>query len=99
MVYFGVAAMSQMLWLNFAPLISFLQDTYKVDEFTAGSLLLSFPLLYVFLSIHSGTLIDKKGYKYVIALGSIISAVFSCVRICDSSFYALFIGQTGIAIG
>lgn len=99
MAFFGVAAMSQMLWLNFAPLVTFLQAKYDQTELMVSSLLLSFPLLYVFLSIHSGVLIDKKGYKYVIGLGSIISAVFACVRIYDDSFTALLIGQTGIAIG
>ena len=99
MSYFGVAAMSQFLWLNFAPLVSFLQNKYSVSELAVSSLLLSFPLLYVLLSIHSGTMIDKKGYRYVILLGSIISSVFACVRIFDDNFYMLVIGQTGIAIG
>jgi len=99
MAYFGVAAMCQFLWLNLAPLVSFLQLKYQVSELAVSSLLLSFPLLYVILSIHSGVLIDKKGYRYVILLGSIISAVFACVRIFDNHFYMLVIGQTGIAIG
>jgi len=99
MAYFGVAAMCQILWLNLAPLVSFLQNKYQVSEYAVLSLLLSFPLLYVVLSIHSGTLIDKKGYRYVIILGSVISAVFACVRIFDGNFYMLVIGQTGIAIG
>ena len=99
MAYFGVAAMSQMLWLNFAPLVSFLQLKYSVSEMAVSSLLLSFPLLYVVLSMHSGTLIDKKGYRYVIILGSVISSIFACVRIFDGNFYMLVIGQTGIAIG
>jgi predicted MFS family arabinose efflux permease len=99
MAYFGVAAMCQMLWLNLAPLVSFLQNKYQVSELAVSSLLLSFPLLYVLLSIHSGTLIDKKGYRYVIILGSVISSVFACVRIFDGNFYMLVIGQTGIAIG
>jgi MFS family permease len=99
MAYFGVAAMSQILWLNFAPIVSFIQNKYQVSELAVSSLLLSFPLLYVLLSIHSGTLIDKKGYRFVIILGSVISAVFACVRSFDSNFYMLVIGQTGIAIG
>jgi len=70
--YFCVAAMSQILWLNFAPLVSFVQQKYQVSELTVSSLLLSFPLLYVILSIHSGTIIDKKGYRYVIILGSLV---------------------------
>jgi nitrate/nitrite transporter NarK len=99
MAYFGVAAMSQMLWLNLAPLVSFIQNKYSVSELEVSLLLLSFPLLYVLLSIHSGTLTDKKGYRYAIILGSVISAVFACVRIFDGHFYMLVIGQTGIAIG
>ncbi|MHB8260770.1 MAG: MFS transporter [Bacteroidia bacterium] len=99
MAYFGVAAMSQILWLNFAPLVSFIQNKYSVSENEVLSLLLSFPLLYVLLSIHSGTLIDKKGYRFVIILGSVISAVFACVRSFDTNFYMLVIGQAGIAIG
>ncbi|MEO8760439.1 MAG: MFS transporter [Bacteroidia bacterium] len=99
MAYFGVAAMCQMLWLNLAPLISFIQLKYSVSENMASSLLLSFPLLYVILSLHSGTMIDRKGYRYVIILGSVISCVFACVRCFDSNFYILVIGQTGIAIG
>ena len=99
MAYFCVAAMSQMLWLNFAPLVSFVQQKYQVSELTVSSLLLSFPLLYVLLSIHSGTMIDKKGYRYVILLGSIITSTFACLRIFDSNFYFLLIAQTGIAVG
>jgi len=91
--------MSQMLWLNFAPLVSFVQQKYQVSELTVSSLLLSFPLLYVILSIHSGTMIDKKGYRYVILLGSIITSTFACLRIFDSNFYFLLIAQTGIAVG
>ncbi|MEI6019687.1 MAG: MFS transporter [Bacteroidota bacterium] len=99
MAYFGVAAMSQMLWLNLAPLVSFIQQKYNVSELMVSSLLLSFPLLYVALSLHTGRLIDTKGYRYVIILGSVISAFFACVRMFDGGFYLLLIGQTGIAIG
>ncbi len=99
MAYFGVAAMSQMLWLNLAPLVSFIQIKYGVSELMVSCLLLSFPLLYVILSIHSGRMIDKKGYRYVILLGSVISASFACLRVYDANFYVLLVAQTGIAIG
>lgn len=99
MAYFGVALMSQMLWLNLAPLVTFIQQKYNVGELEVSALLLSFPLLYVILSVHSGRMTDKKGYRYAIILGSVISAVFACVRVADGGFYWLLIGQTGIAIG
>lgn len=95
----GVAAISQMLWLNFAPIITQVQERYQVSELLASSLLLAFPLLYVLLSVHAGTMIDRKGFKYTVALGSIISAAFACLRIFDNSFYFLLIGQIGIAVG
>ncbi|MGZ4158607.1 MAG: MFS transporter, partial [Bacteroidia bacterium] len=85
MAYFGVAAMSQMLWLNLAPLVTIIQHKYNVSELMVSSLLLSFPLFYVALSMHSGTMIDKKGYRYVIILGSVISALFTCMRIFNGN--------------
>jgi predicted MFS family arabinose efflux permease len=99
MSYFGVVAMSQMLWLNLAPLVTFIQQKFAVSELVVSLLLLSFPLLYVILAVHSGRMIDKRGYRYVIIMGSVISSLFACVRIFDGSFYLLLIGQTGIAIG
>ncbi len=99
MAFFGVAAMTQMLWLNFAPLESFVENKYAISKDSFGFLMLSFPLVYVLLSMHSGTLIDKKGYRYVIILGSILSAVFACLRCFDHNFYMLEAGQYGIAVG
>jgi len=88
-----VAGVNQMLWLNFAPLISFIQERYAVSELVASSLILVFPLFYVFLSIPAGSLTDSKGYKWAIGFGSILMAIFSLVRIFDSSFTMLLIGQ------
>src|SRR5258706_6869242 len=49
-VYAVIVGVSQMLWLNFAPLLSLVQTRYGVSELTASMLLLVFPLLYVVLS-------------------------------------------------
>lgn len=95
----AVAGVSQMLWLNFAPLITLLEAKYGVTELMISGLMLAFPLLYVILSLHAGTMTDRKGYRYTIALGSIIAAVFACLRIFSGSFYTLLAGQIGIAIG
>ncbi|HEY0714046.1 MAG TPA: hypothetical protein VGF45_15305, partial [Polyangia bacterium] len=43
--YVGVMAISQTLWLNFAPLLALVQRRYQVDELTASLLVLVFPLL------------------------------------------------------
>lgn len=96
--YLLVTGLSQMLWLNFAPLMTFVEKTYAVSESTASLLILVFPLVYVLLSLPAGSLIDSKGYRSVVGWGSIVMTAFACLRIFTESFWVLVIAQTGIAI-
>ena len=98
-IYAWVAGLSQMLWLNFAPILSFIQKRYDVSANMASLLLLVFPLTYIVLSIPAGSLTDRKGYKYAIGLGTVLMAVFSCVRVFTGSFWILLLAQTGISLG
>jgi predicted MFS family arabinose efflux permease len=95
--YVGVMAVQQMLWLNFAPILLQVQERYHVSEARAGLLIFVFPLLYVLLSIPAGLMVDRRGYRYTVGLGAVVTAVFAAVRIYDQSFWALFVGQLGIA--
>lgn len=95
--YLPVAGLSQLLWLNFAPLLTWVQKRYQVSENVSSGLLLVFPLLYVVLSLPAGGLIDKKGYRFGIGLGAVIMAVGATLRIADSSFWTLLAGQIVIA--
>lgn len=97
--YCGVAAMCQMLWLNLAPLTSVLRASYRVGEMEVSLLLLSFPLLYILLSVHAGTVIDRRGARYAILAGSVASALFSMLRIEGHNYALLAAGQLGIACG
>lgn len=92
-----VALVTQLLWLNFAPLLVEVQADFKVDEATASGLLLVFPLLYCVLSVHSGRLIDRLGYKKVVGLGAIVGALGSLIRLDSDHFWSLFAGQVVIA--
>jgi predicted MFS family arabinose efflux permease len=94
-----VAGLSQLLWLNYAPLLTTVQAKYGVSEGRAGLLLLVFPLVYVLLSVTAGKLTDRRGYKFSVGLGAVLMAAFSCLRIFDGSFWVLLIAQTGIAVG
>ncbi len=96
--YVVVAGVSQMLWLNFAPLLSLVQARYRVSELTASLLVLVFPLLYVLFSVHAGALTDRRGYRFTVGMGAWTMALFACVRIDDASFGALLAGQVGIAV-
>jgi len=93
-----VVGMSQLLWLNFAPLLSLIEQRYGTSELLASSLVLVFPLLYVPFSIPAGALIDARGYRFAVGLGAAAMAIFAALRIFDASFWFLFAGQFGIAV-
>ena len=92
-----VAMVTQLLWLNFAPLLVEIQQRYQVDELVASLLVLPFPLLYVFLSIPAGRLIDRLGYRKVAGLGAVVTAVGSLLRLDTDHFTSLLAGQLVIA--
>jgi MFS family permease len=98
-IYAWIAGLSQLLWLNFAPILSFVEKHYAIGESTASLLLMIFPLTYVLLSVHAGALIDAKGYRFAIGLGAILMAAFSCLRIYTGNFWVLLVAQTGISLG
>lgn len=97
-IYMLVIGLSQALWLNFAPLLTLVQQRYGVSELVASGLVLVFPLLYVFVSLPAGTLTDKRGYPLAVGAGAGLMAVGALVRIADGSFAALMVGQVLIAL-
>jgi predicted MFS family arabinose efflux permease len=93
-----VAGVSQMLWLNFAPLLTLVQNRYGVGEGLASALIFVFPLLYVALSIPAGAMVDRLGYRLTVGAGATLMAIAAAVRILDHSFAFLLAGQIGIAV-
>jgi predicted MFS family arabinose efflux permease len=96
--YSLVLGMSQLLWLNFAPLLSLVQRRYGVGELTASLLVLVFPALYVVFSVPAGAMTDRRGYRFTVGLGAIVMALAAALRIWDGSFWMLLAGQIGIAV-
>ena len=96
--YTLAVGVTQMLWLNFAPLLALVQTRYGVSELVASTLILVFPLLYVVFSIPSGVLIDRRGYRFTVGAGAVATAAFSLLRIWDTSFWMIMAGQLGIAV-
>jgi len=95
-----VAALTQLYWLNFSAIDTYVEDNLHISAFSTSLLTLVFPLVYVLLSLPAGTIIDRKGFKYSIGIGAIFTGVFSIIRIIDPySFPFLLISQIGISIG
>lgn len=99
LAYMWGAAVSQLLWLNFATITSLVEKTFQVSEFEVGLLSMVFPLVYIPISIPAGILIDSKGYRVSVGIGVLFMAVFSVLRFFSSDFTALLLFQAGAAIG
>jgi cyanate permease len=98
LAFMGVMLVSQMLWLNFAPLSTLVQKRHGVGELGASALVFVFPLLYVLLSAPAGALIDRLGYARVVGWGGLLQAAGAAVRLHDGSFWALLVGQIVVAV-
>jgi len=99
--YMVVAVVSQILWLNFAPITKpIMTSIFGVTESEVGLLSMVWPLLFIPVSIPAGILIDKKGFKFGVSIGASIMALFAVLRIFSGeNFTLLLIFQSCAALG
>ena len=98
--YMFVAALTQLYWLNFSAIDTYLESSAGFSAFNVGMLALVFPITYIILAIPSGILIDRKGFKFGVLVGTLFTGVFSMVRLINpDSYTVLLISQIGIAAG
>ena len=98
--YMFVAALTQLYWLNFAAIETYIEDYLKIPASDVQWLTLVFPLVQVILTIPAGIIIDKKGYRFGIGLGVVFTGLFTLVRLIDPrSFIILLLSQILISIG
>ncbi len=98
--YMIVAALTQLYWLNFAAITTYMEERLSISASSIMWLTLVFPLVQILLTMPAGLIIDRKGFKYGIAIGAILTGVFAMVRLINpESFTVLLISQIGIAVG
>ncbi len=99
-IYMYVAALTQLYWLNFAAIDTYMEKALHISAMNLSLLTVIFPFIYLFLSLPSGILIDKKGFKFGVGVGVIFVGVFPLLRlIAPNSFAMLLASQFGIALG
>jgi MFS family permease len=99
LVFMFIAAVTQILWITFAPISSLVAGLYAVTELDIALLSLIFMVVYIPVSIPSAYLIDSKGFRYAAGVGAIITAVFAVCRVFAPNYLLLLIFSAGIAIG
>jgi MFS family permease len=99
-VYMYISALTQLYWLNFAAIETFVEQRFSIPPSTVMWFTLVFPLVQVLLSMPAGMVIDRKGFKYGVGIGALFTGVFAMLRLVNTeSFTVLLISQIGIAIG
>jgi MFS family permease len=99
-VYMYISALTQLYWLNFAAIETFIEERFTITASSVMWFTLVFPLVQVLLSMPAGMVIDRKGFKYGVGIGALFTGVFAMLRLVNTdSFTVLLISQIGIAVG
>ena len=99
-VYMYVSALTQLYWLNFAAIETYMEDLLNITASDAMWFTLVFPIIQVILTIPAGIIIDKIGFKWGVGIGAIFTGAFAMLRLIDpASFMLLVVAQAGISIG
>ena len=99
LAFMFIAAVTQILWIMFAPISSLVAALYGVTELDIALLSLIFMVVYIPVSIPSAYFIDNKGFKFACAIGAFITAIFAIFRTFATTYPLLLIFSAGIAIG
>jgi MFS family permease len=99
LVFMFIAAVTQVLWITFAPISSLIAAFYGVTELDVALLSLIFMVVYLPVSIPAAYLIDSKGFRLACIVGAFITALFAIFRAFSPDYLFLLIFSAGIAIG
>jgi len=95
-----IAAMTQVLWITFAPITSLAVAQYHVSDLMVGLLSMSFMIVYILLVIPAAWAIDTWGFRTAVSIGALLTGVFGLTRgLFGNNFGIVFASQIGIAVG
>lgn len=95
-VFALLGAMTQVLWVTFAPVTDAAATRYGVSDGAIGWLANVFPLLYVLLAIPAGMMLDRW-FRGGLGLGAVLTALGAVLRLGDGYGWAL-LGQLVVGV-
>ncbi|MDD8027537.1 MAG: MFS transporter [Acidobacteriota bacterium] len=95
-----LAAMTQVLWISFAPITGAAAKFFGKSDLMIGLLSMVFMIVYILIVIPSAWVIDTLGFKTAVGIGAVLTGAFGLARgLFASNFTAVFICQIGLAVG
>jgi sugar phosphate permease len=99
-VFMFIAAMTQLLWITFAPITGTAAEFYSISELEIGLLSMSFMIVYIVMAIPSAWVIDTYGFRIAVGIGAAFTGIFALMRGIFAPDYTIVLAsQIGIAIG
>jgi MFS family permease len=99
-VFMFIVAITQLLWITFAPITGDAAKFYNVPDLSIGLLSMSFMIVYIVVSIPASWVIDTYGIRVGVGIGAVLTAVFGLLRgVWASNYTLVLIAQIGVAIG
>jgi MFS family permease len=99
-VFMFIVAVTQLLWITFAPITGDAAKYYNVSDLSIGLLSMSFMIVYIVISIPASWVIDTYGIRVGVGIGALLTAVFGLLRgVWASNYTLVLIAQIGVAIG
>jgi MFS family permease len=88
----------QILWIGYAPITGPAAEFYGVSDVAVGLFSMAFMLAFIPLSLPASWLIDTRGFRFAVGLGSIVMGACGILRGLAGSNYALaMLATAGIA--
>lgn len=87
-VYALLGAVTQLLWVTYAPVTDAAATYYGVSDTAVGWLANVFPLLYVLLAVPAGMVLDRW-FRGGVALGAVLAAAGALLRLAPGYGWAL----------
>ena len=99
-VFMFITAMTQVLWITFAPITSRAAQFYGTSDLLIGLFSLSFMAIYILIVIPSAWIIDTWGFHKAVGTGAALTAFCALTRgIFAPNFAMVLASQAGIALG
>jgi len=96
-VFALLGAVTQVLWVTYAPVTDAASRYYDVGDGAIGWLANVFPLLYVLLAIPAGIVLDRN-FRGGLAAGALLVAAGALIRITGDSYATALAGQLIVAV-
>ncbi|MBO8181233.1 MAG: MFS transporter [Archaeoglobus sp.] len=97
--YFLTGVLSQIVWITFSPILPIVESFYGVGESEVGLLSAVFPITFIFLALPVGYLVDSKGFRSAVLIGTSFLSVFGFLRAFATTFLVLLLFQILASIG